>query len=223
MILALLLASTPAHALDLRWWGVGPTVETMVIPTKYPSAFPAVVRTDGDTTLVDKVRGDVEVGAHAILYPGTAGRIWGIGTIGFGTSGWIQPELTIGYDGVMVKDSEFQLLLGVGLGAGHERYNNKEDGTFLRANYFPVRVNLDALLRDKSRAYELGLWGTYHIVAAQEYCDKDGGNCLAGKGDADVAGALYAALGVEATLYFGDFRSKGSSGDSGGGKGGKKN
>lgn len=210
MILALLLAATPAHALDLRWWGVGPTVGTMAIPGRYPSAFPAAVRTDGDP-LVDKVRGDIEVGAHGVIYPGTAGRIFGIATLGFGTSTWIQPELVIGYDGIIVQDQEFQLLFGGGAGAGHETFRSAATGDVLKVNYFPLRAQLTALLRDKSRAYELGIWGGYHIPASQQYC-VSGGECVEGKGDEAVAGALYATLGAEATLYFGDFRKKESSG-----------
>ena len=37
MMLSLLLALTPtASALDLMWWGVGPTLGTMLFPDQYP-------------------------------------------------------------------------------------------------------------------------------------------------------------------------------------------
>lgn len=210
MILTLLLAVSSASALDLRWWGVGPTVGTMAVPGKYPSAFPAAVRTDTDETLVDKVGGDVEFGVHGVLYPGTAGRLFGNATLGLGTAAWVQPELVVGYDGILVKDEEFQLLFGGGLGAGHERFNDKDTGNFLRVNYFPVRAQLSAFLRDRSRAYELGIYATYHLVSSQEYCTADGAQCVDGKGEASVGGAFYGAIGAQATLYFGDFRNKNS-------------
>lgn len=220
MMIALLLAAAPAFAVDAQWWGVGPTIETMAIPSSYPFSFPAAVRDTNDkgedVLLVDKVRGDVEIGARAVLYPGKTGRITALGTLGFGTSHFFQPELVLGYDAVLVKDESFQLLFGGGIGAGHETYGNADNDDKLKVNYFPLRAGLSALLRDKSRAYEIGLWGTYHLVSSQRYCAADA-ECVDGKTkpdgtEATVAGAAYGALGAQATLFFGDFRNKGSSG-----------
>jgi hypothetical protein len=204
-VIALLLAlCEPAAALDARWWGVGPTIGTMAVPTKYPVSLPNLAQNE-----VEKVRGDVEVGAEAVLYPGKAGRVFAHGTIGFGTAGWLQPELVVGWDTVVLRDEELQVLWGAGLGAGAETFHSATDNDVLRVGYFPLRTQVSLLLRDKVRAYEASLWGTWHIAGSQELCTAgDTASCEPAKGDALVAGALYFGVGAEATLYFGDWKNK---------------
>lgn len=213
LIAALLALPTDAHALELRWWGVGPNIGTIAIPGKYPVALPEVAQGE-----VDKAKGDVEVGVRGVLYPSANGRLFGLGSLGFGTSGWGQQEFTLGWDQVIIKDEEFQLLFGAGIGVGHERFKDKGNDDYLNVNYFPIRAQLGALLRDRVRAYQIDIYGLYHVVGGQEYClSKLDSACTSGKdGGGLIAGAVYAGLGAEATIFFGDFRSKGKDG------GGKK-
>ncbi len=216
---ALLALCSPAHALELKWWGVGANIGTVAIPGKYPIALPSVAQGE-----VDKVKGDAEIGVRGVIYPSGSGRVFGLATLGFGTSGWGQQEFTVGWDQVIVKDEEFQLLFGAGIGAGHERFKDKGSDDYLNVNYFPIRAQLGALLRDRVRAYQIDIYGLYHIVGGQEYCLSTADTaCTSGKdGGGLVAGAVYAGLGAEATIYFGDFRSKGGGGKGGGGHKGKK-
>lgn len=209
MMLLLAALCTPAHALDLKWWGVGPTLGTVAIPGKYPVALPTVAQGQ-----VDKVKGDAEIGAEGVVYPSGTGRLFLHAQLGFGTSGYGQQEFTVGWDQALVKDEEFQLLLGAGIGAGHERFKDKAEHDYLDVNYFPARVQLSALLRDRTRAYQIDLYGLYHIVGGQQYCvSATAADCTTGAdGGGLIAGALYAGMGAEATVYFGDFRSKGKSG-----------
>ena len=165
MLLTLLALAAPAHALDLKWWGVGPDIGTMAIPGQYPVALPTVAQGE-----VDKVKGDVEVGIRGVIYPSGTGRLFGLGTLGFGTSGFGEQEFTLGWDQALIKDEEFQLLFGLGIGAGHERFKDKGGDDYLNVNYFPIRAQLTALLRDRVRAYSIDIYGTYHIVGGQEYC-----------------------------------------------------
>ena len=216
MILLLVSLLSPAQALELRWWGVGPTVGTVAIPGKYPIALPTVAQGE-----VEKVKGDVEIGAQGVLYPSGFGRIFLLGSLGFGTAGYGQQEFTVGWDQAIVKDEEFQLLLGAGIGAGHERFKDKGEANYLDVNYFPIRGQLTALLRDRVRAYQIDIYGFYHIVGGQEYCLSDDDiSCTSGaEGGGLIAGAVYGGLGAEATIFFGDFRSRGK----GSSAGGKKN
>lgn len=225
MFLTLLLSLvSPAHALDPWWWGVGPTLGTMAIPTKYPVSLPTVAQSDTDNAKIEKVRGDAEIGVRGVLYPGKTGRLYGNFAVGVGTARFLQPELVLGYEAVIAKNQEFQLLFGGGLGVGHESYHDSDSDGVLKVNYFPLRADLTALLRDDSRAYQIGLFVTYHIAGSQEYCPApDSADCLAGnETSTGIAGALYLALGAEATLYFGDFKTKSkgkSKGRSSGGSG----
>lgn len=217
MILALLL-SLPAQAIDLKFWGVGPTIGTMAIPPNYPLAIPANAEDADGTALIPKVKGDVEIGARGVAYPTGSGRLAARAVLGFGTKKWNRQELVLGYDHALVKEGDFQLLLGGGIGAGTEKFHSTAEGdeAFLRTNYFPLRVELDALLRDRTRAYEFGLYGAFHIVGDQTWYDQPGdtdptsGSEAANTifGAAGVAGGSYASLGAEARVYFGDFKSR---------------
>ena len=224
----LLALSQPAAALDVKWWGVGPTLGTVAVPATYPFSFPVNAKSDGDL-LVQKVKGDIDFGVHGVLYPTGNGRIGVRGLVGLGLgSPWSSGQLTVEYDHAMIKEDGFQLLVGAGIGAGTERFGGVSSAPegYLITNYFPLRAQLSALLRDRTRAYELSIFGAYHIAADQTYYAEKGADgltvaeALALPGAPLVAGALYGKVGVEATVYFGDFQTDRAAGGDGGGQGG---
>jgi len=209
MMLTLLLVTAPAHAVNLKWWGAGPTLGTMLFPTQYPTSFPAAAKEGGVTSgdpLVEKVGGDAEIGVRGVIYPSNAMRLGAQATLGFGTAGFGQQEFVLSYESVLRRENDFQVVAGLGLGVGHERFNSEDGNGTLSVSYYPIRGDVAALLRDKTRAYELGAWGTYHIAGSQTYTDPKG-NEIDGKGNSVVAGALYFGIGLEATVWFGDFKS----------------
>jgi hypothetical protein len=212
MILGLLLATVDsARALDTQWWGIAPTVGTMAIPGRYPSSFPANAKDADGEPLVEKVRGDISFGVHGVLYPVRADRLALRGLIGLGIGQpWSSFQATVEYDHALVNTDGFQLLAGAGIGAGTERFSGVDtapDG-YLVANYFPVRAQVSALLRDRTRAYEVSLYGTWHIVADQTYYADQDDEGLTGADAATVPGAFYAGIGIEASVFFGDFKNK---------------
>lgn len=209
MILGLLL-SLPAHAIDLQFWGVGPMVGTMAIPSDYPFVLPSNAYKGEDDPRVKDVKGDFEFGAHGVAYPSGGGRLFGIAQLGFGTNSWRRSEFVFGWDQAIIREKDFQLLMGAGVGAGRETFPQNGDGDgYLRVNYFPVRGQVSALLRDKSRAYEVGLYGAWHLASDQEWYggDSDEEPELPGDGyNRAVDTGVYAEIGAQATVYFGDFR-----------------
>jgi hypothetical protein len=222
-LLALLALVSPASALELRFWGVGPSLGTMAIPTNYPIGFPANAKSDDtekypDGLMVSKVKGDGAISARGVVYPSAAGRVNARVDFGFG-KGFGRQEFTVGYDVVAFRDEELQLLFGGGLGAGGETFREINDGPgHLRTSYFPVRANVAGLLRlPPKTAIEVGIYGTFHIVGEQawfdspEDTDPELGSEAAKSvfGGGGVAGAVYAALGAEATVYFGDWKPNG--------------
>ncbi|MDP2311381.1 MAG: hypothetical protein Q8P41_00635 [Pseudomonadota bacterium] len=225
MLLTLLLSlAQPAAALEVKWWGIGPQVGTMAVPGNYPFAFPDNAKDEANSPLVEKIRGDISFGAHGVLYPAAKSRLGARALVGLGTGqSWSSWQFTLEYDGALVNEDGFQLLAGAGIGAGTERFGGTVDAPdgYLVANYFPVRGQVTALLRDRTRAYEISIYGTWHIVADQTYYDFKGADGITGaEADALVPGALYGGFGVEASVFFGDFRSKKSGGGGGGGGGG---
>ncbi len=235
MMLPLLLALTaPAAALDVTYWGVGASVGTMAIPTNYPVALPANAKdADGDA-MVAKTKGDVELSLRGALYPTQSGRINARVDFGFAKD-WGRQEFTFGYDHQLLREGDFHLLAGGGVGAGSERFGELGDGDgSLRVAYFPLRAQLSGLLRFPPKfAAEVSLYGTFHIVGEQAWYDSpDDTDPQTGSeaanpifGGAGVAGATYAAVGAEATFWFGDWKARepkprGKKGGKKGGKGG---
>ncbi len=212
MILALIsVLSAPVHAFDVHWWGVGATVGTLAIPGRYPSAFPLNARSAEGDPLVEKVRGDVSFGVHALLYPDNRNRLGLRGLLGVGIGQpWSSAQVTLEFERALVSSDGFQLVAGGGLGAGTERFSGTRDAAHSRliVNYFPVRAQIGPLLRDKSRMYEIAIYGAWHIVADQTWYEDDDAEGVTGADVAALPGALYAGVGVEASVYFGDFRSK---------------
>jgi hypothetical protein len=224
MILALLIQT--ASAMDMKWWGAGPTLGTMVFPSQYPISFPAGAR-EGKTTsgdpLVDKVGFDLEIGARGVLYPTAAGRLGARVVFGFGGGVFGRQQFTLEYEAALVKQGSFQVLAGAGIGVGHERFRDADGNDYLDVSYYPIRGELAGLLRDGTRAYELALWGQYHITGNQKYyASSNDASPIDGKGDSLVSGALYFAIGIESTVFFGDFKTDKKKKSSGSGSSKKK-
>jgi len=216
MLASLLLLALPAQALELRFWGVGPTLGTMVMPGKYPLALPDAAQTEvngKDVDKVQRVQGDLEIGAKGVLYPGPGGRLTGRLAHTFGTNGFSRNEITFGYDKVIYREGkDFQFLVGGATGYGSENFPQREDGPGrLDLGYYPLRANADALLRLGKYAAEVGLDGTVHMVSNGGWYTSKTDEEPDEKKLLDVAS--YFALGAHATFYFGDFTAPGSGGE----------
>lgn len=209
MLIALALA-THAHALELRFWGVGPTLGTMVMPSEYPAALPDVAQTEAGDDRVKRVAGDLEFGAKGVLYPGPNGRLTSRMVLARGTNAFSRGEFTVGYDKVFYRDEELQFLVGGATGFGSESWPQKNDGPGrLDISYYPVRGEVNGTLRLGKQALELGLDGTWHLVSNGGWYDSDADDEPLKK-EGLVSGAAYFALGAHATYYFGDFTAPGA-------------
>lgn len=229
-MIALLLSSTAALAEPQNWWGVGPMIGTTGFPVQYPAVMPALAQNNDGDNLVEPVTFDLRVGAHAVYYIGNGGRIGSRAFYAGNFATWGAQEITLEYDVVLTKADKFQLLGGGGIGFGHDRFGalpeaNNPDA-YLDVTYFPLRAQLSGLFRNGSRAYELQIFGTWHIAGEQKFSltgeagDEETGTAVSDP-FADLSGAdavksdaaLYAAIGAEVTVYFGDFKSAGKSND----------
>lgn len=244
LIAAALLFASSAHALTAQWWGLGPSLGTVALPISYPQTLPALARptiNGEEVGEVDPLRGDVQLGLHAVAYPSPWGRADARLDLGLGGSGYTRFQGTLGYDAKIAKVSGFQVLLGGALGVGRETLHDRDEvngrvgDDSLQVTYMPLRLDLAVLKRDQKRAYELGIYTQLHIAGKQEYCLSSGvcsdATLSTGASSSPGLSQLYwDVLGLNATVYFGDFKNEpkkrsgkknGSRGGSGGGKGGK--
>lgn len=199
-----------AHA-GVTMWGVGPTVSTVLYPIRYPKAFPKAADDLGWS--YDGSRGDFSLGAHGIFYVDMDSRLGARAGVGWG-AGWSHRWIDVEYERIFTSDSGFHLLGGVGLGLGQDGFTDTVDNQ-LDASFFMGRADFGGIYRDKVRAYELDLYAQYSVVAEHRFTP-------AGSEESEVikgAGSRYPAIGVEATVYFGDFTPP-KSGKPKGGKGG---
>jgi hypothetical protein len=189
LVLAL-AASAPAYAVDTYMWGVGPKIGTMVLPGQFPVFFPDEVEADGG---LDKVGGDVITGANAYYYANANSRLGVTGGLNLG-KGYFGAEALLGYDYVSSAQA-LDFILGGGIGAGTMTFRG--DGS-LTVPYYPVRANAGALIRDGMRGYEAKIFGQFDIPARHIFENAAGA-------EAEASGGLYATLGLEVSVLFGDF------------------
>lgn len=189
-----LLLATVALA-DPYMWGVGPAVSTVVFPVTWPGSLPTATPAALD---FDGARLDAAIAARGVLYLDADSRL--SGRLGFGGGGgygtrWVGAD----YERIFTSDGRFHLLGGLGAGLGVSTYTDADDDS-LRVSYALGRVNLGAIYRNRKQAYELALFGQYQLPLEHRFLPAGGGEeVIKGRG------SRYGAVGLEVTVYFGDF------------------
>ena len=197
-----LLGVGSAHAGDdgPLMWGVGPTVSTIAAPARFPTSFPKEVKEDTDLA---QVRGDIAFGAEGVLYLRKKKRVAGHATLGTGNDGYRSVQLSIEYDQFLLEDNRVGAFYGAGLGVGRMTFGDDDTNAELKMGTYNLRGDLGGIYRDKTRAYELGLFAELIIPGIQTYTKADGTEEEVG---GFLSSGFYPYLGVEATVYFGDFK-----------------
>lgn len=244
--LLLTLASSEATAANnskLHMWGAGPTLSTMAFPGAYPLNFPTTQ--DGSNVpnprnKLEKVRGDIGVAARGVIYINNQNRVGARLHRGIGLSAdMANTVFTLEYGKSLLRQDNINVFVGGGIGVGTMRFNQGDEGGDLRVNTYNTRVQLAGVFRDTrgkknaadDRAYELALYATpigingpeQYEFGGTEYSDPDSYSLFAGltaeEGDDQTfRGSQYnPTVGIEVTVFFGDFTPPGS------GKNKKKN
>lgn len=208
-----------------NWWGVGPMIGTMGLPVEYPALMPPLAQDSDGDNLVAPVVFDLRVGAHGVYYLGNGSRLGARLHFGGNFATWGAQEATIEWDWIITKEKQFQVFAGLGAGFGHDRFGAdaeaKRPDAYLDVTYFPVRAQAGVLWRDRTRAYEGNLFGTWHFAGEQKFSktgeaeDEETGTAVADPfgGSAQKSdAALYLAVGAEITVHFGNFKNKSGKG-----------
>lgn len=213
----LLALSGLAHA--GHWWGIGPTLGTTGFPIEYPVVFPGIATGANGAPRVEPVTFDLRAGAHGVYYVGTGGRVGARLQLGGNFATWGFQEATVEYEWILTRADNIQVLGGGGLGFGHENFGADPEAAdpdaYLDVTYFPVRAQIGILWRDRTRAYEADLFGTWHLAGEQVFSatgnadDEVTGTAVSLDDTTQSDAALYVALGAEITVYFGDFKNRG--------------
>lgn len=201
MMLPLLLALAGSPTADAAknqgpiMYGVGPVISTIALPARYPSAFPE----DADGR-VGSVRGDLGVAIRGQAYLDRQWRGAARLKFGFGSETWRDTQFTLEIDKKLVGASGFRLLGGGGLGFGTQSFTSDTGGDQeLRMGTLILRGQAVGQYRTKTNAYELGFFLVYPHPLIQEYTGGAGNT-------SEVEGGFYPQFGIEAGMYFGDFK-----------------
>ena len=224
LLLALALAANTAEAKPYMW-GVGGSVNTMLLPGGYPSTWSKVKKVDGETPNLspytnekgyltsphfNDVRGDIGVGARGLFYLNGTWRGRASGQLAFGEN-FRNSQLMLGVDKVLGGESGAFAFMGGELGFGSQKFSSAEDSAVLKTSTFPLRAHLGGYYKiNQKNAIELSLFVAAPLPMLQTL-ETDGGE------EHEMGVGLnplqYANFGLEASYYFGDFSAP---------KGGKK-
>jgi hypothetical protein len=199
-----LLVAPIAHAGSGPYmWGVGPMINTIVLPGEHPVGFPKDTRIkdeDGkNQPLLDKTLGDVGFGVHGVLYMKRAQRLSSHAWYSTGAGKYRSPNFTFEYDFAGQASSGVTILGGLGAGLGHQKWTTESAGT-LKMNHYILRAQGAANYRTKKNCFELGAYMNWYLPGRQLW---DAAGDVA---EERVKGGFYPTLGVELTAFFGDFR-----------------
>jgi len=202
MILLSLFASPAVAGSGPYMWGVGPVVNTMVLPGEYPVGFPKETKVENEDgklkTVLDKTQGDIGVGVHGVLYMKKAQRVGGHAWIQTGGGDFSSQNFTLEYDFAGDAANGVTILAGIGGGFGKQKWRTAGEGE-LTMNTYILRGQGGVNYRTKRNCYELAGYLNWNIPGKQVWDETD-------VDEVDASGGFYPTLGLEATMFFGDFR-----------------
>jgi hypothetical protein len=252
-VMGFLAVSPSAQAEDFGpyMWGAGVQVGTIVVPGRYPYAFPSKVANydfldegpragneNGDEPKRD-LDGDGDPRFSTLDGAGFDLRLAGTGfyginrdnrlgaSAGFGAGGrYFDTWITINYDRRLWGDSPFDLMAGGRLGYGYARWGGNGDelggeNEAYKMTYFPLQARLAGQFRNKTQMYGLGIFAGTAIPGNTTYLDLDGDPQDSVGGPGNFV--LHLQAGLELEVQFGDFTppKEGKAGKGKDSKGGK--
>ncbi len=198
----LALLAQPAHAGNSGpyMWGVGPSIATIAYPGRFPPAIPN--DESGDNVNIEKVGGDLWFGLRGVAYMDKHYRgavraqlATGSGPNGNGFRG---KEITFEADKILVGQNGMFAFAGGGLGFGTLHFEG-DGGQELDLGTYVFRGQLGAYYKTKKQAYEFNLFLKLDWPGVQTFTKANGN-------EIDASGGNYLNGGLEATVYFGDFK-----------------
>ncbi|MCB9778015.1 MAG: hypothetical protein H6742_05585 [Alphaproteobacteria bacterium] len=198
LLLAALAGGSDAHAAsEGPWmWGVGPSLGTIVYPGRFPSKLP-----DAYNELEGQVRGDGILGVHGVLYIDGENRIGSHLDLGLG-KGFNSIAWTLEYERILVRGNGIHVFGGGGLGFGSYTLTDVEEPKIgsLTTPTYEVRAQFGALYKQKTTAEELAFFVKVPLNGNPTFTPAGGGERVDAEG-----GGNWFHVGLQATVYFGDW------------------
>ena len=209
-------------------WGV--SAQSILIPLEYPQSFPKIK--SGGTPNFQQVGQDVGLGVKGTMFISRKHRasVNPYYHMGFNESNYRAFGLNLEVDQIAVRERNVWGYYGLGGGTSNIRFANANNAT-ITATQLYAKGQVGALYFDRTKAYELSVYATFGTTGRERLTVNDTvyeNNGLL-SGDDQLKGSLYyPTIGIQGTVYRGDFRKamqnpgKGKKGKQNKGKKGKK-
>ena len=220
MIYTLLLAALPTADAQVKpfMWGVGPSVNTNLFPFGYPHSLPTTddgnPNNNPDTNL-SKSDLIVGFGGKAVMYMNWfwRGVIRPTFTRGMDDSGYSAWSISAEVDRTIQAANGINVLAGAGVGTGGFTFDQGNSGGTLSARQLFLRGQAGAMFRNPTRSYEVMIFAILGFSGEENYNFngveyRNGGFSLFEEeaSSESLGGGLYSpVIGIEGTIYFGDF------------------
>ncbi len=187
-------------------WGV--SAHTTLIPLEYPQSFPQIK--SGEETTFQQVGQDLALGVKGTMFTSRKYRASfnPYYHVGFNDSNYRSLGLNLELDKVAVRERNVWAYYGLGGGTSNIKFVDPNEAT-LTATQLYLKGQAGAMYFDRTKAYELSAFVTFGTTG-REQITKNGtvyeNNGLFG-GDDQLKGSLYyPTIGLQGTVYRGDFR-----------------
>lgn len=209
-------------------WGV--SAQSILIPLEYPQSFPKIK--SGGTPNFEQVAQDLGLGVKGTMFLNRKYRASfnPYYHMGFNESNYRALGVNLEVDQIAMRERNVWGYYGLGGGTSNIRFSNANEAT-LTATQLYVKGQAGVLYFNRTTAYELSLYGTFGTTGRERITANNvtyENNGLLSGNDQLKGSLYYPTIGLQGTIYRGDFRKAvqkpgQKKGKKGKGKKGKKN
>ena len=187
-------------------WGV--SAQSILIPLEYPQSFPKIK--SGGTPDFQQVAQDVGLGVKGTMFTSRKYRasVNPYYHMGFNESKYRALGVNFDLDQIAVRERNVWGYYGLGGGTSNIRFANANNAT-ITATQLYVKGQVGALYFDRNKAYELSVYAMFGTTGRERVTVNDTVYENSGvlSGDDQLKGSLYyPTIGIQGTVYRGDFR-----------------
>ena len=189
-------------------WGV--SAQSILIPLKYPQSFPKFKDDETLTPVFQHVEQDIGLGFKGTLFASRKYRasVNPYYHRGFNESKYRAYGLNFELDQIAVREKNVWGYYGLGAGTANIRFANA-DNSALTGTQLYAKGQVGALYFDRTKAYEVSLYATFGTTGRERVTvgstDYENDGLFSGN-DQLRNSRYFPTIGVQGTVYRGDFR-----------------
>jgi hypothetical protein len=187
-------------------WGL--SAQSILIPLEYPQSFPEIK--SGGTPNFQQVGQDVGLGVKGTIFASRKYRasVNPYYHMGFNESNFRAMGLNVEVDQIAFRERNVWAYYGLGGGTSNLKFTSANEST-LTATQLYAKGQVGGMYFDRTKAYELSIYATFGTTG-REQITKNGtvyeNSGMFSSDDALKGSLYYPTIGIQGTVYRGDFR-----------------